>query len=296
MLKSRGYSDQHYCSLEGGYYCKPTDLQKASYGMKLIQAVRTSDTKLLRKLLSAGLSPNPCNAFGESIIHMVCRRGDVALLKIFLENGCSVQVSDDFGRTPLHDACWTASPCFESVELILNQDKRLLHIVDCRGSAPLSYVKQENWSQWINFFEQRKHVWWPHRDISVEGEEGPPKLVNMAPHSLPLPNPPTAASLADAGKISSGELDLDSIPPKDVSNAQSAEDKGTCGDMETEQNFKPNTESSLALKIDATCSETTGKEKSENREHSISIAAAAMVSATTNKTNSSPVSINISTE
>ncbi len=293
MLKSRGYSDQHYCSLEGGYYCKPTDLQKASYGMKLIQAVRTSDSKLLRKLLNAGLSPNPCNAFGESIIHMVCRRGDVALLKIFLENGCSVQVSDDFGRTPLHDACWTASPCFESVELILNQDKRLLHIVDCRGSAPLSYVKRENWPQWINFFEQRKHLWWPHRDVGAEGEEGPPKLANMAPHSIPLPNPPTAASLIDAGKISSGELDVNTIPEKVVTEARLIDEKDSSSDIKTDQQSKSKTVSIVSLKTEETCRETMGKVE-ENCEQSISIVAAA--TATTIKPSSSPVSINISTE
>mmetsp|Transcript_9520 Transcript_9520/g.13799 ORF Transcript_9520/g.13799 Transcript_9520/m.13799 type:complete len:776 (+) Transcript_9520:576-2903(+) len=211
MLRSRGYSTQHYCSLEGAYYCKPTDLQKASYGMKFIQAVRSSDADLLRKLLSAGLSPNPCNAFGESIIHMVCRRGDHKLLEIFLEHGSAIQVSDDFGRTPLHDACWTTTPCFKSVKLLLNKDPRLLHIVDCRGAAPLSYVKRENWGQWINFFEEQKAVWWPHRDVKTEGEEGPPSLSVKPPHSLPIANPPAAANIEDAKLLASGKKDVDAF-------------------------------------------------------------------------------------
>jgi hypothetical protein len=211
LLTSRGYSTQHYCSLEGGYYCKPTELQKASYGMKLIQAVRTSDAILLRRLLSAGLSPNPCNAFGESIIHMVCRRGDWKLLNIFLEFGCSVQVSDDFGRTPFHDACWTTKPCFPSVELLLNRDVRLLHVVDCRGSAPLSYVKQENWGEWMEFFDSQKDIWWPVRNVSLSGEEDPPELVSRAPHSLPLPDPKRAALCEVAKLISSGSVEPESV-------------------------------------------------------------------------------------
>ena len=71
--------------------------------MKVIQGVRKSDKTLIRNLLKAGLSPNPCNKFGESIIHMICRCGNEELLKIFLEYGCNLQVCDDFGRTPLHD-------------------------------------------------------------------------------------------------------------------------------------------------------------------------------------------------
>ena len=179
--------------------------------MKFIQAVRSSDADLLRKLLNAGLSPNPCNAFGESIIHMVCRRGDHKLLEIFLEHGCAIQVSDDFGRTPLHDACWTTTPCFKSVKLLLNKDPRLLHIVDCRGAAPLSYVKRENWGQWINFFEEQKAVWWPHRDVKTEGEEGPPSLSVKPPHSLPIANPPAAANIEDAKLLASGKKDVDAF-------------------------------------------------------------------------------------
>lgn len=108
LLTSRGYSTQHFAALDGGYFCKPTDFQKASYGLKLIQAVRRSDTSVVEKMLEKGISANPCNAFGESILHTICRRGDNELLKIFLKYGGCVQVCDDFGRTPLHDACWTS--------------------------------------------------------------------------------------------------------------------------------------------------------------------------------------------
>ena len=110
MIKARGYCTRNFCSLEGGYYCKPTPLQKASYGLRVVQAVRASNEALLGKLLRCGLSPNPCNDFGESIVHMACRRGDSKLLRVLVQAGCCLQVTDDFGRTPLHDACWASKP------------------------------------------------------------------------------------------------------------------------------------------------------------------------------------------
>lgn len=207
MLTSRGYSTSNFCSLDGGYYCKPTALQQASYGLKIIQAVRTSDEELLQSILDCGLSPNPCNEFGESVVHMVCRRGDVKLLKILVKAGCSLQVTDDFGRTPLHDACWTPEPCFDCVELILNHDARLLHIVDCRGSSPLSYVKKEYWKEWIEFFKRKADTYWPPRDVSREGEQTPPTLVGAAAHSGPIVDPKNVIPLELATLISSGKLD-----------------------------------------------------------------------------------------
>ena len=71
--------------------------------MKVIQAIRRNDTSTIRNLLRIGLSPNPCNKFGESVVHMICRCGYVDMLEVFLEFGCNLQVCDDFGRTPLHD-------------------------------------------------------------------------------------------------------------------------------------------------------------------------------------------------
>lgn len=209
LIKSRGYCTRNYCSLEGGYYCKPTLLQKASYGLNLIQSIRQSDEVLLRKMLKCGLSPNPCNAFGESVVHMVCRRGDFKMLNIFKEAGCALQVTDDFGRTPLHDACWTAEPNFETVKMILNTDQRMLHIVDCRGSPPLSYVKRDHWGKWVAFLQSKADTYWPHRDFSKDGEEPPPALCNEAPHSRPIKDPPNAIAHDVAQLISSGKMKPD---------------------------------------------------------------------------------------
>jgi len=210
LLKIRGYSTDTYLTLNTGYYCKPTSLQVASYGVGIVQTVRDSDPICLGKFLSKGLSPNPCNKFGESLVHMVCRRREHACLATLIKFGCSIQVSDDFGRTPLHDACWTSEPCFTTVEILLNIDRRLLSLADRRGSLPLSYARREHWGKWINFLDKKKDLYWPHRDISVDGVESPPELTQITSDNN-IPDPVNACSIEMALQLSSGLLNLDSI-------------------------------------------------------------------------------------
>lgn len=205
-MEARGYSSKLYCSLEGGYYCRPTPLQQASYGSSLSKAIRASDGITVRKMMDAGLSPNPCNQFGESLVHMVCRRGDHKVLRILLEAGCSVQVTDDYGRTPLHDACWRADPSFDTVQLILDSDKHLVQMMDCRGTAPLAYVKPENYQKWTDFLESKLDRFWPKRDVKTEGEERPPPMVLRPPHSLPIPDPEHALPVEVAVMVANGQM------------------------------------------------------------------------------------------
>ena len=108
----------------------------------------------LKEVLACGLSPNPCNSFGESLIHTVSRCGKHQVLQVFIDNGCSLQVSDDYGRTPLHDACWAAEPAFETVELIMKADRRLFFMIDARSHLPLAYVRREHWDAWIGFLNK----------------------------------------------------------------------------------------------------------------------------------------------
>jgi hypothetical protein len=205
-FEARGYSVKKYCSLEGGYYCRPSPLQQASYGTLVSGAIRASDSTLLRRLLDAGISPNPCNNFGESLVHMVCRRGDHKLLRILLEAGCSLQVTDDYGRTPLHDACWRADPSWEVVQLILDSDKHLFNLLDCRGTAPLGYVKKENYQMWADFLAKNLDRVWPKRDLATEGEESPPPLTLRQPHSLPIPDPAHGLPLEVAAMVANGRM------------------------------------------------------------------------------------------
>jgi Ankyrin repeats (3 copies) len=202
LIHSRGYSTRRYRTLQTGYYSKPTAFQQASYNVYLVKLVRANDVETLRSVIKAGISPNPCNAFGESLVHMVSRRGDVELLRMLLDSGTSIQVSDDYGRTPLHDACWAAEPSFETVELIAAKDIALFHMTDSRGAVPLSYVRREHWPLWIEFLESKKDDWWPHKTE----EDRPAPLIDVAPNERPVPEPENALSIELAGMVSSGRM------------------------------------------------------------------------------------------
>jgi Ankyrin repeats (3 copies) len=208
MMTSRGYSTKKYKTLQTAYHNKPTELQNASYDVHLIGIVKRSNSADLEEIMRSGISPNPCNSYGESLVHMVCRRGDQKLLQIMIQNGCDIQVADDYGRTPLHDACWAASPAFETVQLLLDKDPTLLQMTDCRGSLPLSYVRKEHWEEWSEFLESKKDTYWPNLTTVVNGTDATSEalsaFVAMNPNSRPLPDPANALPLDLANKVASG--------------------------------------------------------------------------------------------
>jgi len=210
----RGYSISNFSSLETAYYCKPTEYQQASYGLKVVNMCRKADLEGLSKVMDCGLSLNPCNRFGESLLHMACRRGDFEQVQFLVSRGCSVQICDDFGRTPLHDACWTTEPNFRIVELLLDIDCRLLHIVDCRGAAPLAYVKRENWEKWKRFFLSKVEIYWAHRDVSTLGDEPPPPLTRGAPNSRSLSENADRLPVDVVSKLAAGKIEPDDASVK----------------------------------------------------------------------------------
>jgi hypothetical protein len=206
MIRSQGYSTRRFKTLQGAYYNKPTPLQRASFHTHLINIVRAGNYDLLDSMMGAGISPNPCNSFGESLVHMVSRRGDAKALRVMIDHGCSVQVADDYGRTPLHDCCWATKPAFDVAEYILETDVRLLHMTDCRGASPLSYVRKEHWAFWIEFLESKKDIFWPQRDLAKEGEEEPPALAMLGANTRPLPIPANVLTLELAVMVVSGKM------------------------------------------------------------------------------------------
>jgi hypothetical protein len=206
MIRSQGYSTRKYMTHHSAYYNKPTPLQQASYHVHLINVVKAYDYDLLESIMGAGVSPNPCNKFGESLVHMVSRRGDAKALHVMMENGCSVQVADDYGRTPLHDCCWSFKPAFDVAEYILEIDVRLMQMTDCRGASPLSYVRKENWAFWIEFLEHKKDIFWPQRDLAKDGEEEPPALTMLGACTQPLQSPANSLTLELADMVVSGKM------------------------------------------------------------------------------------------
>ena len=134
------------------FFPEITDDQIAAYDIKLVAACRENDVETVKTLFSAGRSVECCNRFGESLLHMACRRGFVDMVKFLLEDAkLSVRIRDDCGRTPLHDACWNPHPQVEILKWLIEKDPALLLIEDKRGSTPFRYARPQDWPIWRQF-------------------------------------------------------------------------------------------------------------------------------------------------
>lgn len=242
LLSSRGYSTERFSTLQSFYNRKRTKAQKASYHVRLMDLVRTRQRRMLERMLQAGIAPNPCNEFGESLIHFICRGGDAELLRLFLSYGASVQVCDDWGCTPLHDLCRasligpvnedsggiaasssggiTSCAVCDTVELLLKIDIRLLHGFDMRGAVPLSYVHPNHWSYWIKFLQRVEDKFWPVRSgpstTNPDSADRPSNskhciptndtvLTSMLVDNIPIQLSPVLAQMVASGRMSPEE-------------------------------------------------------------------------------------------
>mmetsp|Transcript_15545 Transcript_15545/g.34669 ORF Transcript_15545/g.34669 Transcript_15545/m.34669 type:complete len:277 (+) Transcript_15545:195-1025(+) len=139
------------------FFVQHTQEQINAYDMEVIRAVRSQDIDQLRSMHKAGRTLQCANRFGESLIHMACRRGFTDVVRFLVdEANVSVKVRDDYGRTPLHDACWTCEPNEELVEFLMLQCPELLLMSDKRGNAPFEYVRTEHWARWVAFLSERR--------------------------------------------------------------------------------------------------------------------------------------------
>merc|ERR1719491_2885378 len=147
------------------FMIQPTqEMLNSYYGVPhLVNSVRDNDLVKIRQLYHEGmLTCNACNRFGESILHMACRRGHVEMIHFLLTTvGLSITttVKDDYHRTPLHDAFWSASPNkYQIVDLLLKQPETvaLLLLKDKRGFTPLDYARGEEYEKWYHFLTARK--------------------------------------------------------------------------------------------------------------------------------------------
>jgi len=164
IAETAGLTYKTYSSLSlDGFFLETTPEHIAAYQSDLISAVRDDDIVALRQLHESGRNLQACNKFGESIVHMACRRGSTEIVRFLMNDaGLAVRLRDDYGRTPLHDALWTQKPEFECVEMILRQCPDLLLVTDKRGFTPLSYVRRDHWVSWCEFLESHKDMVLPN--------------------------------------------------------------------------------------------------------------------------------------
>ncbi|KAL3942412.1 MAG: hypothetical protein SGBAC_003406 [Bacillariaceae sp.] len=139
-------------------YRKPKEDDIDSYDVEIVRVIRAKNVERLREMFLSGRSMNACNQFGESLVHMVCRRGDLDTLKFMIDEAkVSFSIKDDFGRNPFHDACWTPDPNMEMMDLLIaSADTTLLLSEDIRGNTPFDYARREHHKQWNDYLEKRK--------------------------------------------------------------------------------------------------------------------------------------------
>ena len=156
-LQSQGLTLDMISSKEDSFL-KISDQDMTRYP-EVAHAARHGDLDTLKRMLEKG-SPLQCtNSYGESIVHIVCRRGSTHILEFLMnEAKVSVRLKDDVGRTPLHDAVWTAEPNFDLVNVLLADSPDLLLVRDKRGHSALSYIPRTNWRRWCAFIESHQQL------------------------------------------------------------------------------------------------------------------------------------------
>jgi ankyrin repeat protein len=147
---------QSYSSLLDAFFHPPTAEEIDAYKHDVIMAIRTQDLDTLRQFHAAGRPLKCSNKFGESLLHMACRKGFLGVTKVLVQEAkVPLAVCDDYGRTPLHDACWAHTTNFELIDLILEECPDLLYIQDKRGSTPLSYLRRDKWTEWNTYLSNK---------------------------------------------------------------------------------------------------------------------------------------------
>jgi ankyrin repeat protein len=131
----------------------------AAYDQDVITAVREGDIDTLREMHENGRPLQCSNKFGESLIHMACRRGLTDVVRFLIkEAGVTLRVKDDVGRSPLHDAFWSSEPNFDLLDLLIEHDADLLLVQDNRGDLPIKYARQNQWDAWRSYLLNRREV------------------------------------------------------------------------------------------------------------------------------------------
>jgi ankyrin repeat protein len=165
LCKKNGFNAKIHSSASCATFQPPTDEQIELYNIEVITAVRDQNIELLREMHRDGRSLQCCNRFGESLIHMACRRGFIDVVRFLLEEAdVSLYIKDDFGRTPMHDACWAPVPNFELMELLIEHAPEQLFLSDVRGHTPFSYVRKNDWKEWRMFLSDRVSMLLPKQD------------------------------------------------------------------------------------------------------------------------------------
>lgn len=140
---------------------RPSFEEIDAYSMETTLAVRTGDLAKLKELYhDKGYSLSACNRFGESILHISCRRGHAKMVEFMMsEAKVNPRVIDDMGRTAFHDVCWSSQPNLETMDVLLRVLPPIgLLLQDARGHTPLNYAPRKHWGVWLQYLREREDI------------------------------------------------------------------------------------------------------------------------------------------
>lgn len=165
-FKANGFGDLEAIAKDSAArFLPPTAAMLEAYSTSIVMEVRNNNLAEVKKLFREGkfkYGVNACNRFGESILHIACRRGHLEMVKFLIgEAGLSCsEIRDDYHRTPLHDAFWTSTASPDVVEYLLEQPYvvDLLMAKDKRGFTPLDYSRGEDREKWLRFLWERRDL------------------------------------------------------------------------------------------------------------------------------------------
>lgn len=163
-FKANGFGDLEAIAKDSeSRFLPPTAAMLEAYNTSIVQEVRDNNLEAVKQLYNDGYFQygcNACNRFGESILHIACRRGHLEMVKFLIgEAGLSCcTIRDDYHRTPLHDAFWTSSASPDVIDYLLEQPfvTELLMAKDKRGFTPLDYSRGEDRGKWLRFLWERR--------------------------------------------------------------------------------------------------------------------------------------------
>lgn len=156
-FKANGFNVNEVKSIAESSFIKPTKEMLDAYPSELMNLVRRNDFEGLKVLHNEGRLINCCNKFGESLLHLACRRGHTHIVEYLIAVAeVNIMIRDDYLRTPLHDACWTAEPNFDLVYFLIQKAPEQLVLEDARGFTPFDYVRKEHQGKWLRFLWERR--------------------------------------------------------------------------------------------------------------------------------------------
>jgi ankyrin repeat protein len=130
-----------------------TTAEYEAYDKDAVAAINNSNMEQIRSWFTQGRSLQAANQFGESLLHIACRRGSLEVTKfLVVEASVSVWVRDQQGMMPIHLACRTNKPNYDLVDFLVEQDSDMLFVSDKRGCTPLDYTPKDTWPSWNKFF------------------------------------------------------------------------------------------------------------------------------------------------